>query len=46
MIGKKNNWKKEGREGGRKRGGTKRGKSLKIEEVKVYIIWCRENFNK
>ena len=35
MIEKKNNRKKEGREGGRKRGGIKRGKSLKTEEAKV-----------
>ena len=35
MIEKKNNRKKEGREGGIKRGGIKRGKSLKTEEVKV-----------
>ena len=44
MIGKKNNWKKEGREGGRKRGGTKRGKSLKIEEVKVLHNMVQRKF--
>jgi len=44
MIEKKNNRKKEGREGGRKRAGTKRGKSLKTEEVKVLHNMVQRKF--